>query len=455
VLVAVGLVVAFVRNRDQPARRAPLVIALIATLIVTTAGGVIGLGLSRAKPAPVDSGLTIFTQSSDCSNAPNNCDLPNALFAVRASDGSVRWKVVESAPNYFVGSTPLFRDGIVYAYIYTGPDSMVGSNDNYLLTAWRGRDGARLWSTRVLGQCCVGPETFFTGDDLAILGISGADSAGEPMWNLQLIRASDGATVGMTSLPGVNTPVVVGDHAYQCLPDESVVAMRVSDGAPIWRSAPLKADPQTVANCALVMEADGIVFESVLLGIVNGKTGKTGELLALNAANGRTLWRYMSPTPLPLAVGDGLVIVGEGSAYTPSGIIALGASNGSLAWRRDDLPPAPTGRGDVGVRTALIGDGLVLVGGGGYTLFALRTDDGSVAWQTTGDYHRFEPIGVVGGVVFLHSLFTGTGSYFPQPYTDEQSYLSAQRASDGAQYWQTALQSGGGSSGGGYALGEV
>jgi hypothetical protein len=141
-LVAVGLVVAIVRGGRE--RRKPLFVALIVTLVLTTVAGVAWTRMESGTPAPVAANLTIFAQGVDCSRDTGDCGLPNALYAVRAGAGSVRWEVVKTKPAFFTNSAPLFHDGVVYTYTYSGPSANNDGLAYYLLTAWRGRDGVQL-----------------------------------------------------------------------------------------------------------------------------------------------------------------------------------------------------------------------------------------------------------------------------------------------------------------------
>jgi outer membrane protein assembly factor BamB len=442
-LVAMGLVVAIVRGGRG--RRKPLLAALIAVLVLTAGGGVAWVRAGSGSPAPVDDNLTLFTQGLDCSRVTGDCGLPNALYAVRADNGSVRWEVVETKPAYFVGSAPLFDDGVVYTYTYTGPADTIGSMANYLLTAWRGRDGAQLWHTRILAETSVAPLTYVAGDQLVVLEINVATSGGQPTWGFLHLRVSDGAMVGTTPLPGpFRSPAVADNVVYECLLNGTIIATRVSDGAPVWRASASGTAGQTCADGSALTEGGGVVFASLLAGSDSSTAGRTGQLLALNAINGQVLWRYATPTPVPLAVGDGLVVLGEGNHSVPSTIVALQAADGTLAWRHPGFPPAPVVKGYIPNRTAAIGGGLVLVGGGGFTLWALRTNDGSSAWQLSEDRHSFESAGIVDGTVFVRSQFAGYGTILPSPFVDGNSYFSALRASDGTPYWQTSLGSLGG-----------
>jgi outer membrane protein assembly factor BamB len=256
------------------------------------------------------------------------------------------------------------------------------------------------------------------------------------------LRASDGAMLGMISLPASGeVPVIVDNMVYQCQHSGTIMALRLSDGALVWRSS---AYESTFTDCAL-KEADGVVFASILALKSNGTAaGETGQLLALNATNGQVLWRYTTPATDLLAVGDGLVVLGAGNPRAPTSLVALRAGDGSIAWRHGGFPPQIAIKGgDIPARSVAIGDGLMLVGGGGFTLWALRASDGSTAWQMKEDHHSFQTIGIVDGTVFVRSLFAGHGPIISLPFDDDNSYVLALRARDGAPYWKASLGAGG------------
>lgn len=439
-LVAVGLMIAIVRSGRN--WRKPLVVALIAVLALTSVGGVAWAGARSwiPAPAPVDANLTLFTEGSNCSGDTVDCFDLNALYALNAVNGSVRWKVVEPKPAHFNYSSPLFHDGAVYAYTFN-PADPTPSPYSYVLTAWRVRDGARLWSTRVPGPCCETPMTFMAGDYLAILVFPTTTS-----WGLLLLRAGDGAVVGVTQLPEQRVPAVANNNVYQCTPEGAIVATRLSDGAPLWRAPASGAPAQSFAECS-VMQVGGAVFASLLNESDSPAVAPTGQLLALNATNGQELWRYATPEPVPLATGDDLVVLGEGKPYLiPSGIVALRASDGTVAWRRTGFQPEPAVADHIPYLNVTIGAGLALVGGGSSsTLWALRTDDGSTVWRTGDDNHVFDTVGIVDGTIFVRSRFFTYGIlHSPQEFADS-SYFTALRASNGAPYWQTPLDTSGGS----------
>jgi outer membrane protein assembly factor BamB len=447
-LASAGLTLALVRGGR--ARRAPLLAALVAVLLVTAGGGLawVRMGMGGGSPmplgaAPVPATLTLYAERPDCS-AGGDCAYPHTLVATRADDGSVRWEVTLPKGTFFASSPLLVQNGIVFASVSNYP----GAAAPYVLVAWRGRDGAQLWHAGVPAPCCRGgPWTYVADDQLVVLGEPSATGDSPPVGHLLRLRASDGAALGTMALRDNGPPAAVaGDMVYDCLPTgATIMALRLRDGAPVWSATwPGPAAP-TRPGCSSLRVAGGVVFASVVA--ASGGDGELRtQLAALDAASGRELWSRATSTPDPLAVGDGLVVLREGDPYYPTSIVALRVSDGTLAWRHGGFPPLPPfpgctrGQGEIPPLTAAIGGELVLVGGGGYTLWALRADDGSTAWQVSTDRRSYGTVGVTGGTVFVSSRFIGCKSIIPLPFpVDEDSHLAALRARDGMPYWQTTL----------------
>jgi outer membrane protein assembly factor BamB len=191
----------------------------------------------------------------------------------------------------------------------------------------------------------------------------------------------------------------------------------------------------TTTNGAVTVAGSAVLVSMLATSGSNG-VNQTGQLVALDTASGQVLWRYATPTPNSLGAGDGLVILPEGNPYFPASIVALRMSDGTVAWRHSGFPPQPAGRGNILYRAAAVGGGLVLVGGGGNTLWALHADDGSLAWKTSADYHSYSTVAIENGTVFVNSRFTGTGSPFPMSFIDSRSHIFALRVADGTPYWQ-------------------
>jgi PQQ-dependent dehydrogenase (methanol/ethanol family) len=230
-------------------------------------------------------------------------------------------------------------------------------------------------------------------------------------------------------------PIVVGNTMFIVTPYPNVVyALDLSQpGAPLrWRFEPKpEAFAQGVACCDVVNRglayADGKVFLNTL----------DNQTLALDAANGKELWRFRAGdirtgetrTMAPLVV-DGKVLIGNsGSGYGVRGwLIALDVQKGKELWRAYSTGPD---------RDVLIGPG--------YKPFYAKdrgTDLGVASWPS-------EAWKLGGGTVWgwisydpdLHLIYYGTSN--PAPWNAEQrpgdnkftSGLFARDASTGQARW--------------------
>jgi len=141
-------------------------------------------------------------------------------------------------------------------------------------------------------------------------------------------------------------PIVVGDTMYVVTPYPNIVyALDLSKPAlPLrWKFEP-KPDPfaQGVACCDVVnlglAVADGKVFVNTL----------DNQTIALNASDGKELWRFRSADPrsgeprtmAPLVVKGRVLIGNDGSAFGVRGwLIALDLASGKELWRAYSTGP--------------------------------------------------------------------------------------------------------------------
>lgn len=142
-----------------------------------------------------------------------------------------------------------------------------------------------------------------------------------------------------------------------------------------------------------------------------------GEILKLEAANGRQIWRVNVGEPISggVGVGAGIVLVGTNKgnvhAYDASGkalwkakvsseilsvpryfdglviaragdnhIFGLDAADGSRKWVYERVSPALTLRSSVGI---VVDGGVVYAGFSGGKMVAIRADNGKLLWETT------------------------------------------------------------------------
>jgi outer membrane protein assembly factor BamB len=165
-----------------------------------------------------------------------------------------------------------------------------------------------------------------------------------------------------------------------------------------------------------VSEAGRYIFTPAITGDSVYAAGSNGDLLRINAANGKTLWRIDAKAPLSggVGVGDNMVLVGtsKGSvlAYDIQGkplwqskvssevlsapqaagefvvvrsgdsrIFGLDARDGSRRWEYQTTPPALTLRANPGV---IIVDNFVIAGMPAGKLVVLNITNGGLVWET-------------------------------------------------------------------------
>lgn len=254
----------------------------------------------------------------------------------------------------------------------------------------------------------------------------------------------------------INYPVslsVVDGICYANSTNGVVTALRVSDGALLWRHEGRKAGE---ASATVV---DGVVYLAPLLPPDSDATTVTVE--ALRASDGSPLWSRTlprdSPTPFQLTVVNRVVYV-RSEAHT---IEALRASDGSLLWHYASRTPF------VSLPSAT--DGVVYAGTQDGHLYALRASDGFVLWTYISLIPPMPfPSVVADGMVYLNLQGGGMDvlradngvllwrytphvpalHLFPLPLVadgvvyalTQDGHLYALRASDGFTVWSVALR---------------
>ncbi len=154
------------------------------------------------------------------------------------------------------------------------------------------------------------------------------------------------------------SPVLAGTTIYGIDKHAIAYALNSENGKPLWRRkvGELNASSPAIDN--------GRVFIANL---------EPGQVVALDAATGKRLWRFDLPDrseTSPVVEGD-LVVVGCESGD----LFALDASTGKVAWQRE-LGGAIKGG-------PAIHNGIVFAGDYGGELSAVRLTDGSIKWQTS------------------------------------------------------------------------
>jgi outer membrane protein assembly factor BamB len=149
-------------------------------------------------------------------------------------------------------------------------------------------------------------------------------------------------------------PAADKDHIYLASLDHYLYALPLTGGNPVWKSSIVSA-----VVSGPVLGSDGNLYL--------GTIGK--EVLAVNAANGKVVWRYTTADAIwsQPALADGVIYIGDlsGSVY------AIDQKSGALKWKVD--------MGSAVIASAAISSkGIVAVSEGGSVV--LVSSDGQKVW---------------------------------------------------------------------------
>ncbi len=268
-----------------------------------------------------------------------------------------------------------------------------------------------------------------------------------------LLHLPEAAKVPAPPVP-INYPVsltAVAGVYYASSTTGVVTALRVNDGAVLWRHASGKAGEGSITV------VDGVIYLAPLL--PPDSSASTVAIEALRASKGSPLWSRSLPIDSPLSFQ--LVVV-SGIVFIRSGvkrIEALRASDGSSLWHYTSQMAF--------VAMPSIADGVVYVGTQDGHLSALRASDGIPLWT----YRSLRPLQtspvVANGLIYLNMqkggmdvLYANSGvllwrytspilalGLYPQPLVvsgvvyalTQDGHLSALHANNGFPIWRVAL----------------
>lgn len=155
-----------------------------------------------------------------------------------------------------------------------------------------------------------------------------------------------------------------------------------------------------------------------------------GALDAVRAADGISRWKVGPFKTDSHVYGPGAPALSQGILYVGDGfgtVYALDARDGSVRWR----VPVP---GCPATQPPVVADGVVYISVVGFNcgpsgwIYALRASDGSLVWRTPIERFVTPALAFADGV-----LFAGSSTY---PAFHEVAYLTAIRATDGARLWR-------------------
>lgn len=224
------------------------------------------------------------------------------------------------------------------------------------LTAMELKSGRVLWTHQLRGRPQASPAwvegKVVVGDDAG--WIEAIDAQGKKVWEFKASNA-------------VSSPVVVASgRVYVSSLDQNYWCLDGATGKPLWQFESEIKREGAIWRGSSPAVADGRAF----LGLTEG------EVLALDALYGRTLWKVTLPekTAIPDItagpVADGAVVY-AGAHDGP--IAALDAATGATLWKK---PLQPAG-------SFAVGPDALYVGLHGGEFVALRKTDGEKLWSVT------------------------------------------------------------------------
>ncbi|MFZ5609209.1 MAG: PQQ-binding-like beta-propeller repeat protein [Pseudomonadota bacterium] len=183
------------------------------------------------------------------------------------------------------------------------------------------------------------------------------------LWRKKIGRGSSG------SYRLVSTPIVVDGVLYVIDSDARVGAFDASTGRALWEyGLKLEKESQSLAFGGGVAYGEGKIFA----------TSGYGILVALDAASGRELWRYQATIPFRGAPG-----YAEGRVFAvthDNQLLALAAEDGVELWNHIGIVEVA---GIMGSAAPAVAGGTVLAAYSSGELYAIRVENGRVAWTDT------------------------------------------------------------------------
>ncbi|HEY3920472.1 MAG TPA: PQQ-binding-like beta-propeller repeat protein [Stellaceae bacterium] len=164
----------------------------------------------------------------------------------------------------------------------------------------------------------------------------------------------------------VAEPVLADGRIYTMDADDMVTAFDAKSGSRLWRFDPQPKDEDTTTYGGGVAAAGNRVY------VGSGY----GEVIALDAATGKVVWRAKLAAPVhsPPTVADDRVFV----VTVENELDVLSAGDGAKLWTHNGLPE-PAGLAG-GASPAVAGD-LVVVPYSSGELYALRVENGRPLWS--------------------------------------------------------------------------
>jgi polyvinyl alcohol dehydrogenase (cytochrome) len=302
-------------------------------------------------PGSIRSGLSLGASADGVATLFFADDL-GTVYAVAASDGSLRWKTpVRVFPTSVVSGSPTFHDGRLFVPVSSFEVAVAGlptypcCRSHGLLLALDAATGKTLWTWHATAQA--------TGTRLNSAGVQMWGPSGASVWSTPTVDAKRGL-------------VYIGTGENLSLPQtatsDAVIAVDIASGEERWHFQALAGDVWNGAcqlkgpNCpdnpgpdwdigaSVILSTDSKGRERLLVG------QKSGEIFALDPdRRGKLLWRRRLSQGTPNGGNSGIHwgMASDGErvfapvsdpdwklpGYTPRpGVYALRTTDGSMLW---------------------------------------------------------------------------------------------------------------------------
>ena len=369
----------------------------------------------------------------------NNVFAGAHVFAVDRLTGGLLWMTrVHEHVSAIVTSSPVVDNGVAYVGISSKEEGLAGA-PGYVCCTFRGavvaldvRTGRILWKTYMVPSNSTNPDMngpdFYSGN-----GVWGSSAVVDTQRGLLYVGSANNfsAPAGVCKSPDeTNCEESAPDNHF-----DSIVALRLTDGAIVWATRTLRADVFS-AQCFCGPDLDFGAAPN-LFTVTNPNTGqpqqvvgigqKSGDYWALNPDDGAVVWRTkVGPGGLGGGVewgtatdGDRIYVAeanSERKPFTLSGTgpfagmtvtsgywSALNPVTGDILWQTPD----PQGSKDPSFVTTA--NGVVYVGsavGTGGNMYALDGATGAVLWSFASGGSVFSAPAIVNGKLFWGSGYT-------------------------------------------------
>jgi outer membrane protein assembly factor BamB len=245
-----------------------------------------------------------------------------AVTALRSSDGTQLWSKSISHttrtggwPGAFsdpISGLPVVADG----HVYVGLANTQGGIG--MIVALRASDGRELWHRQIdhFNPRLI-DRPLSAGDGMVFVAGIGALRAADG--SLAWSGIADGAPVYHDSVVYINALFGPG-------PGTHIRALNARDGRELWTSDNLRG-PDSAPR---VIRTLGVGNDMVYVSLITAENGSQAYLAALDKANGTQRWLVPLPgEPEGTAASNGVIYVG-----TTGNLVALNAANGSSLWRQ-------------------------------------------------------------------------------------------------------------------------